>query len=560
MSLSYTKADGIGRKIIPASLINIGKQYIKNNDGTRIGTNYELTLTGTLLPFRGSPSGNYTDIDDAFWTIGGYPPDQTIGNESDAFNSILRKQEALRNLFNEEGGSLEWQPSGGQPVVKCNPSVVSIDFQEDTWVDRCEYSIRLEAPWIFINGTSDLEDSFSQDLIKSSSESWSFEEIEGRNGKQFNVSHTINAEGLIGYSSANNKLESKEAWEHARDYVNLRVSGSIDSSIMFAALGATNKTQSQYVKSTNVDKTNGSYEITEKWLLSDETTYTEQRFNVEFDTDVGEYNVTYEGTIIGLSAGTRQGDSLNMQVAKLAIPTNPQAKTITEAAIGTLLGGKSIPSTPQNTSFALDQQNGTVNFTFRWNTSDSTTVTIVEEAQYNFSLDNNLHTVSLTESIEPFGDTSAIKVSNAKAAIYTDSFAYSRAILLLAGQIPAGVTIESVKLSKTLSINEKTGSTRVSWSWNSRDIHNTEVTIQTQEPNQVIASIAIPGRAAGPIIQDMQTVTSRIVTVTIRSRNHNSQPDLETEVFSNGIIIGDNTSWNPQTLNAERTTRFLEET
>jgi len=130
----------------------------------------------------------------------------------------------------------------------------------------------------------------------------------------------------------------------------------------------------------------------------------------------------------------------------------------------------------------------------------------------------------------------------------------------LSGQIPAGVTIDTTKISKTLSINQKTGEVRVSWSWNNRDLHNTEVTIQIQNPNSVFASISIPGRVAGPIIQDMDTLTSKVTTVTIRSRNHNTQPNLDTTVYATGLIIGDNTSFNIQTGVAERTTRFMEET
>lgn len=560
MSLIYVKSDSVGRKIVPAPLLTITKNYNKNGDGSKVGTTYDLTIRGTLLPFRGSPSGDYSSLDTSFYTGAGYPPDEIyLGNNED-FDNITKKQSALRWLFNEDGGSLEWQPSGGQPVVKCNPRVKSITFDEATWTTRCDYTIELETNWIYINGTTDVEDSLSLDLISSSTETWGFEETEGKDGKVFTVSHTVNAQGVLGYDTFATKVENKDAWEHARDYVNSRISGSIDSSIMLAALGSTNKTQGHYVKTTNINKNQGSYEITEQWLLSDQTSFTDEQFNVEFDNDTGEFNVTYQGTITGLSANQRSGNVLNMEVAKAAIPSDSAARTITNTRVGSLLAGKSIPEFPQTKTFVLDKQNGTVAFTFKWSTSDQATSTTIEEVQYTFSVDNLSHTVSLTQSIEGAGTTSTQKTANAKAAIYTDTFAYNRAITLLSGQIPAGVVIDSTKISKAVSINSKSGSVRANWSWNNRDLHGTEVSIQIQNPNSVFASIPVPGRANGPIIQDMETMTSRITTVTIRGRNYQSQPTLDTGAYATGLIISDSETWNPQTGNAERTTRFLEET
>lgn len=554
MPLSYNS-----KRIIPAPLVTLNKQYNRNQDGSKVGTVYNIDIKGTLLPYRGSPSGNYTDINNAFWDLGGYPPDQTIGDDDISFNSILRKKEAIRSLFSSDGGSLEWQPSGGQPVVKCNPKVISIDFTEGSWADRCDYTIQLEANWVFINGTSDVEDSLSQDLIASSNETWGFEENEGRNGKQFNVTHTVSAQGILGFTASETKLEGKDAWEHARDYVNARINGTINSSIITSVLGPGTRTAGQYIKSTNVDKNQGNYEITERWLLSDQTSYTEQQFNVEFDKDTGEYSVTYEGTIIGVSSDKRSGDTLNMEAARSQIPSDATAKTITTNVVGILLSGKSLPTSPSTRTFALNQQNGTVTFTFKWTTSDNQTTTITEEVQYTTSIDSRSNVVSFTESIEPYGSTSAIKVANAKAAIYSDTVAYNKAIALLSGQILVGVVINSTTRSKTLSVNQKTGSTRVGWVWDNRNINSQEVSIQIQNPNVVFASLQIPGRTAGPIIQNMATPTSKITTVTIRSKNHTTQPTLNTSLYASGLIVSDSETWNPDTGTAERTTRFLKD-
>jgi hypothetical protein len=297
MSVVYTKSDSVGRKIIPAPLVSVNKIYQTSDDGTKRGTIYSITLTGTILPFMGSPSGSYSSLGQAFYTIGGYPSDEiNTGNNID-FNNILRKQEALRWLFNEDGGSLEWQPAGGQPPVKCYPKVLSVNFLEGQWADRCEYTIELEAPWIYINGTTDIEDSIATGLISTSTETWSFEETEGRNNEQYRVSHEVDAKGILGYDGVGDLYEDRQAWENAKIFVDARISGTIANDIMFAALGSFGKITGHYNSIIRIDKDGGTYGITEEWLLSDSSTYEERQFTVEYDQTQDEYNVTYQGTI-----------------------------------------------------------------------------------------------------------------------------------------------------------------------------------------------------------------------------------------------------------------------
>ena len=43
--------------------------------------------------------------------------------------AILRKQEAIRILFSEDGHNFEIQPWDGGPSSKCNPRIQSIEFE-----------------------------------------------------------------------------------------------------------------------------------------------------------------------------------------------------------------------------------------------------------------------------------------------------------------------------------------------------------------------------------------------------------------------------------------------
>jgi hypothetical protein len=165
-----------------------------------------------------------------------------------------------------------------------------------------------------------------------------------------------------------------------------------------------------------------------------------------------------------------------------------------------------------------------------------------------------LNTLTYTQTVEGKGSTISERLTNAKSDVYSDSVALTRAKDL------ASTSLTYFLSSTVKSFDQRGGIVKVSWTWTDRNANNTEVTIQTQEQAAVLAIIPIPGRAAGPIVQDMGTQSSEIITVTIRSRRNSTQPTLNTVLYGEGgTIVSDNTTWNPTTGAAERTTRFLKE-
>jgi len=555
MSVVYTRSDSIGRKIIPSPLVTISKSYDVNEDGTKVGSTYSIILTGSFVPFKGSPSGSYSSLAQAFHTTGGYPPDETYEGNNEDFNHILRKQEALRWLFSEDGGILEWQPAGGQPPIKCYPKVLSINIPEGQWAEKCDYTIELEAPWIYINGTTEIEDSLATDLISASTETWSFEEIVNHENEQYKVTHEVSANGKLGYDGAGSLYENKEAWEHAKDFVDTKINGAIDSNIMFAALGASDKITGHYSSVININQDGGTYGITEEWLLSNSNTYEERQFTVDYNQGQDAYSVTYQGIINGVSSDSRTGAVANMNHAKAAIPSATTARTIAISYVGSLLGERTIPNSPDKETFALNQRDGVVTFTYQWNTSDSATVFTSDDAQHSYSLDSLLNTLTLTQNIEGKGASALERLTNAKNSIYSNSKALTTAKSL------AGTALSYNLMSVIKAFDEREGVVRTTWTWTDRDVHGTEITIQTQEPAAVLAVIPIPGRIAGPIVQNMGTSSSEIITVTIRSKRNLTQPTLATEPYGEGgIIISDSVVWNPTTGVADRITRFRKET
>lgn len=543
------------KKIIPGPLVTINKNYRKNSDDGTVGTTYGITLNGTLLPLMGSPSGSYTTLDGAFWILNGYPPDDTFISTDVNFNHILRKQEAIRHLFREDGKSLEWQNSIGQPVVKCNPRVQSINFDEGRgqWTDGCDFTINLEAEAIYINGTLSVEDTTAMNFIDTVSETWNFEEIQGTNASQYRVTHNISAQGIKGYDENGNLYGNKPAWVHAKDYVLLRSSGFIDPAIMYAGIGSSGWLGGAYTRNTEVDKKSGSFSVTENWILQENlTAYIEKSFSAEYNGDTNEYSVKYNGVIHGFVSGVHEGNINAVNNARSFIPTNAQARIEASGAIGTIISPYIVPEFPTSKSFVINNQNGTINFAFDWNPNYSTNITSEFEATTGFEAEQGIYNLSLNQEIIGYNSDISQRLSDVKGSILTDDNAFVKALDLTNGVLASGYISPIIK-SKTSVLNERRGTGRSSWSWDSSTNSNgLEITVRTQLPSNVFASIPIVGRSTGPIIQRMNTTTSEIIDVTINGVNQSTQPDgrsladAQIANIDNYIVTSQEESYNQQ--------------
>ncbi len=187
--------------------------------------------------------------------------------------------------------------------------------------------------------------------------------------------------------------------------------------------------------------------------------------------------------------------------------------------------------------------------TFQWNTSDSGSAYISEEAQHTYSVENLLHTLTFTQTIEGKGSTPSSRASTARSNAYSQGVALSKAKSLTG-------SYQTYRLSSNSELaNLRNGTFKATWTWTDNNPQSIETTTQTQESVGVLATIPIPGRGAGPIIQDMSTLTSKLITVTKRSKGNTSQPSLDTGDL--GTVVSDVTTWNPDTGMAERVTKFL---
>lgn len=357
-----------GKRIIPVSRVSMNKSFIKNSDGKNIGSEFNITMFGTLLPDRGSPSSDMT-----FWTggEGTYPPDETMA-ENAYLGSLIRKQEALRNLLSTPGESLEWQSGSGAAPCKSNPDVIEITFDEGVWVNRCDFQVSFVAKVVYVNGLTLGEDSFSE-YITSSTEEWSMEtgseQPENENSpRTYVLTHTVSATGARFYDETGT-LE-KDGWEQAKDWVSPRL--GINSSIVSSE--GVNNLPSYYqgfnhARSENTDKTGGTYSVTETWLLASGTAL--EDFTIQISTSRDNYLTTVgiQGEIRGLET---RDSNMNLVGSKHHYADTKwgqvQGVLLTRAQ---LYSGLTLNVVPLSTSKGVNPVAGTISYNYEYDNRPS---------------------------------------------------------------------------------------------------------------------------------------------------------------------------------------------
>ncbi len=351
-----------GKKLIPAPFVSVTKNYQTAGDGEKVGSLFQLSIIGTIVAFKGSPNSSRV-----FHTSSGSPADEVIAANA-RLGAILRKQEAIRDLFSDEGKSMEFQSADGSQPMKCNARVLSIEFSNDLWFDRCEYTITLECDELSVNGISQGEDGFSE-YISSATETWSFETSEDQpedlgSNRTYRLTHSLSAQGKRFFDNTGALL--RPAWENARLWVQPRL--GFDSVIALSS--GVNNLPTYYqglnhVRSENVGENTGDYSVTETWILASGTALEDFTVNTRSDLDSGLKSVGVEGNVRGLE--TRNAN-FNITSAKY-----DNALTKFNAASGLALtraqsySGFTLNITPLNTTIGRNPITGTISYSFEYN-------------------------------------------------------------------------------------------------------------------------------------------------------------------------------------------------
>lgn len=354
MSMTYDSL-----KVTPCPLVEIRKQIDTNEDGTTLGNTYQLVLKGKLVAHKGSPTSSGT------WNTGpGDLPEETLTPDQ-KLRSILRKQQALRELFARQGKSLEIQPWDGSAPIKCNPRVLGISFPEGIWVEVCDYQIDLEADVLY--GPIANESELSH-YLRSASEEWTVEPQE--DGRTWRLSHTLEAQGKRHYDETGTVLRS--AHEEARAWVQTRM--GLDSSMLVCSgvLDGNGLSAYDYRRTQASSTTAGTFRVNENWVAvnaSGEAPVIEE-YTVDVRTDQdGRNAVTIQGSIQGLEARDNStyallSDRWTNASSKWTSNVQPILKTRAEQ-----MTGLTLRATPQSTQVSYNRVAGTINYD--WSYDDS---------------------------------------------------------------------------------------------------------------------------------------------------------------------------------------------
>jgi hypothetical protein len=348
-----------GKRLIPAPFLSIQKNGERKGDGELIGKKYSISLRGTLVAFKGSPTSSGTWYDQS-----GYPADETIGSDS-RLGALLRKQEALRELFSVDGRTLEVQSMDGTQPFKCNPRILSIDVNEGIWYDRVEYTINMEADKVYP------EDDSTDGLpyISDFSESWNIDtnenQLENYDGTQtYTLRHSISARGKRFYDETGTL--SKPAWEQAKSYIVPRL--GFDSQILLSS-GVINL-PSYYrgynlVRSEDIDEAGGGYSVSESWVISSGNAVETFNIKKEVQLESPYTTVTIDGEVMGFED---REDDMSIASSKW---TNAQAKYASISGLAHTRAqnftGLQLNINPLTFSQGLNPYNGTISYGVTYN-------------------------------------------------------------------------------------------------------------------------------------------------------------------------------------------------
>lgn len=357
------------KKIIPAPLISIEKEYVRNEAGKFKKVQFVVTAKGTIVAYKGSPDG-----DGNFWTLSGYPPDTdpVIAADVDKRLALLRnKMGALSNLFCNQNKLFEIQPYDGSAPITFVPRVRNISFTEGIWVDKVDYTITMETDRINF-GTFTLcanEESTDEDV----EETWQIEANDEK-GRSYKVIHTVSADAKDEYDPAGTGTLLRAGWIVARDDKVVPNLG-FDDTIKLASLAKTfdgTWVQYNHIKSENIDEANGKYSLTESWVIYDGGPYYEE-YNVSTKTaaDTGQNTVSIDGTITGYNTEDEPGLGDAYDNAEDGW-TTIQALLITRAQS---YSGVTLNANSLNKTVGKNPLTGVITYSYEYNDRPTSTVT-----------------------------------------------------------------------------------------------------------------------------------------------------------------------------------------
>jgi len=561
----YTRqSDGLTYCFSPVPLVAESKEYIRvANDSTTLAVVTNLTFNGTLLPTLPALSG--------------------VDPDASCLELLDRKSDQLAFALSEDRGSLVVVDGSGYTVFNARPRVVSLDFDESQMVNHRKYQIVFE-----------IESDFGENRIKDYQESWSFQY---QDDDTVSVNHTINTVGIYDAAAGFSALQSARSYARARaNSINTSHGGFHKSPYVTDLVDIDNFSAFNHTRSENSNIAEGSYEITESWIMSSGSYKDDRTIDQTWERgDLGLVeSVSINGTIQGLGDTTfdrlanaqdgfdnfvapqigfytsdsitsrslsknRFAGTLNYSMA--TIPSGAGVEHIENRSIQRTIERNEDGSVTQSVTTSASLRQGSpsgVDSLTNWVWSNNYPIDFAEP-QFSASLSGNIESISVQRdevakslslsrtfrdqstlnwreewevSREQNTDSSLVSVSingtvfglaqesgtktevrfnAASGAFYGTVYPALRSRVLPI--IPSGYCVGSNSVSSTLGFNRLGGIITYSETYDSRfrtsnpNIRDEQIDVSFVGPGEVVAEIPIPGKADGPILQAIETVT-----------------------------------------------------
>lgn len=299
---------------------------------------------GPYLSFDTTQSHSYY-VDPITGNIVDNRPQQQYVPFESSVDAVLFKQKVIKALFSRDGQRLEISAiHTDEPSIICYPRYVGCTFTEGIYTDRCQYTVTLETDVLYnkdlkidldgnplflegnviaSGGMSDAEImEASGRFVDSFNDTWSMEVDDSLSeslnlSKSYRISRNISATGKDYWAptalspDGRESVVKKEAWEQARDYVQFRLQNEPLSSGYPNVMGQFGKGLLNLIdayegfnhqRTENISITDGSYSVTEDWLLASGTAYENYNMSISSSIEDPFITVSINGDIRGLSS------------------------------------------------------------------------------------------------------------------------------------------------------------------------------------------------------------------------------------------------------------------
>jgi hypothetical protein len=376
------------------------------------------------------------------------------GVESDLMAQIITEQDRLRQLFSVDGKRLEITPwEGKEPVVDTYCDVQSITFDQGIWVNRCDYNVTLTSTMILRD-----EESVGVD------EKFEYEEYPVADvGEDWSftdvlpsgitITHTVRAKGLKHYDSDGNAVPPETS---AREWCRKHMISTNDAGVLTSGSPAVSGI---VALTTNRVPTLGSFLVGQNESCFFNITATEN-FNQIDSTFTLTETMTYVHSSVSANRANHTWEaSVDESSSEKFLNINIRGRIVGYAS-----DGKNFDT--RNTK-AKDY----------WkNVLRSDIVDLIED--------------KILDGYESIDESAAYVLASSPVSL---SFTY----LLDGGEIVYAGVYRAYKPGLVDGAIEES------------------IEVQDTPTTDVFAEIPVPGRAGGPVVQDMATVTPMQRTIAI---------------------------------------------